>query len=528
MPIAKVKLADGRIAELEVPEGISEQEIIDFAAKLPTNEYGVQARKLSTGEQLVTGFGGAMKGMGLGIGQRLGITDQQAVDEHRRQMEGLTSTPGGGAGAFFGLAAPAAATAAIPGANTFTGSALIGGAMGAAQPTTKDESALVNIGLGAGGGIVGKYVGDKLATSAANKFRRAQDKGIMDQQKNAVRDQTLRESQLAGYKQTPSQAGRKSIAESVSGKYKTEQALRLENQKVTDELARKSVGLSSTDNLSVGNLRTIRNKAYKQGYEPINKIGQITTDNDYLTAMSKIAQEHGGASRSFPNAADDEVNKAIDDLLVDGFDSGDAVEMVKNLRKRATDAFRQGKSNLGWANKKAAQAIEDQIERVLPDDELLANFRDARTLIAKTHSVEDALEESTGRVNAVKLGREFEKSPDRLSGDLKTIGKAGSAYSRTMKLPEAGDANPFTVFDLFGGGITAPLGYLAAGHPLGMALSMVPPASRVIAREYLKRVPAKAPSYAPSITDWILKMSLDNPATKAAIQGGSIGGLLSQ
>lgn len=50
--------------------------------------------------------------------------------------------------------------AAIPGANTYAGAALTGGAMGALQPTTADDSRLLNTGFGAAVGAGSKYLGD--------------------------------------------------------------------------------------------------------------------------------------------------------------------------------------------------------------------------------------------------------------------------------------------------------------------------------------------------------------------------------
>lgn len=109
-------------------------------------------------QNFVAGMGGAMKGLALGAGQRLGMVDQADVDSHKRAMEGLGSTVSGTLGNVTGLAVPAAATALIPGVNTYTGASLVGGGLGLLEPTGKDESVLRNVALGAAGGAAGQGV----------------------------------------------------------------------------------------------------------------------------------------------------------------------------------------------------------------------------------------------------------------------------------------------------------------------------------------------------------------------------------
>jgi hypothetical protein len=85
--------------------------------------------------------------------------NQEAID--KRSLDApLAATGGGKVGQFVG----ALPLAAIPGANTYAGAALIGAGLGATQPTVGDESRLLNTGVGTALGVGGKYVGDTLSS----------------------------------------------------------------------------------------------------------------------------------------------------------------------------------------------------------------------------------------------------------------------------------------------------------------------------------------------------------------------------
>ena len=78
----------------------------------------------------------------------------------------------------------------------------------------------------------------------------------------------------------------------------------------------------------------------------------------------------------------------------------------------------------------AAEALEDLMERELirkGDMTILKEFRDARRLIAKSHSVENAINPSTGNVNAANLSSELQRRKP-LTGDLATIARFGRAF----------------------------------------------------------------------------------------------------
>jgi outer membrane murein-binding lipoprotein Lpp len=109
------------------------------------------------------GFGKAVSDIGTGIGQMLGVVDQQDVDSAKRRDAPLMRTGAGMAGNIAGNVSMAIPTAFIPGAATLPGAAAVGAGMGMLQPVASDESRLANTAIGgfagAGGVVAGRALG---------------------------------------------------------------------------------------------------------------------------------------------------------------------------------------------------------------------------------------------------------------------------------------------------------------------------------------------------------------------------------
>mgnify|MGYP000184463751 CR=1 FL=1 len=157
-------------------------------------------------------------------------------------------------------------------------------------------------------------------------------------------------------------------------------------------------------------------------------------------------------------------------INVDKFDAGDALKMSQILRDEGNKAFQGGDKELGGAKKAAAKAIEDQIERHLQGAgkdgaELLKQFRDARQLMAKAHTVEDAIVEGGGSINARKLAARAQAGKP-LSGELETIGKFANNFPRaTQPAMQIGGPGVSKLTHLAALGMGA--GGAAAGGPVG-------------------------------------------------------------
>jgi hypothetical protein len=143
------------------------------------------------------------------------------------------------------------------------------------------------------------------------------------------------------------------------------------------------------------------------------------------------------------------------------------------LRESADVAYRAGNKQLGAGLKSAAGALEDAIDSHLtqigaPAD-LLTGFRDARQLIAKTYSVEKALNATTGMVNAQNLAGQLAKGKPLSGGILDAAQFAQQFPKAAQPLEKMGSLPGVSPLDLYGAAATG-------------GLTAVLPASRMAAR----------------------------------------------
>jgi hypothetical protein len=254
---------------------------------------------------------------------------------------------------------------------------------------------------------------------------------------------------------------------------------------VTDKLARQALGLKAGDQLDETVLQGIRNQAATQGYAPLRQAGTVTADKPFFDALDKIASTQQGAARSFPGLGESGVADMVAKLKQQSFDAGDAVDATRVLREAADKAYRQGDKGVGKASKEAADAIEGMLERHLTaagNPDALKSFREARTLIAKTYSVQKGLNGQTGNVNAQALAKQLQKGRP-LSGELRTIAQAGDAFPKATQMlkeaPKAVSPLDFAVATTAG---------MSTGNPLAAVLL----GARPLARNALLSGPVQA------------------------------------
>lgn len=261
-----------------------------------------------------------------------------------------------------------------------------------------------------------------------------------EQQANAVRDATLAAGQKEGYQVTPgsiSPTGKNILAERMAGKTHLEQLASVNNQAVTDRLARRAVGLPENTPLTPEGMRQIRADEYAKGYEPINKIGRITTDDNFLDDLAQVETNYAGAAASFPGAVPEAVEKLVKTYTVGQFDSADALKASRTLRDDAKASFKRGDNDLAKAQVAVSNALENQIERSLSAGgkdaaKMLEQFRLSRQRMAVSHTIEDAIREGSGSVTAAKLARDIQ-SGKYVSGDVKTIAEFANVFPRVMQ-----------------------------------------------------------------------------------------------
>jgi hypothetical protein len=138
-------------------------------------KYGATAG-MSTTDKFLAGMGKSFMDTGRGIkGLALDMLPGSSGDQYRQQIDEtkrldapLMNTTSAKVGNFAGTVAQAAPLALIPGANTYTGAALIGAGQGLMRPVGTQDSRTMNAGLGAAGGVAGKFIGDKVITPIGN------------------------------------------------------------------------------------------------------------------------------------------------------------------------------------------------------------------------------------------------------------------------------------------------------------------------------------------------------------------------
>lgn len=491
-------------------------------------------------QNVAAGAGGAITDLGLGIKQRyLELAEKMGgtrpnldremfgttVQEQNQKTQGqvaskreldapLLGTAGGKTGNFIGKAAPATVAAFVPGGQSLAGSVIAGGLSGLAEPTVSGESVARNGAAGMAGGALGYGVG-KLIGAAGNKLI---ERGAEKATANSVKDATAAAARDAGYVIPPVQTN-PTIAnralEGFSGKIATAQSASTKNQPVTNRLVAESLGLPPGEPITKDALIVLRNEA-SRAYEAIRGAGPIQADQEYDAALNGIVKKFQGASKDFPELAKNDIEGIVTSINKPAFGADSAVDAIKILRERATKAYSQGDKGTGKAYREASDAMESLIERNLEaqgSKDVLNAFRDARTLIAKTYSVENALNESTGNVVATKLAGQLKRGKP-LSGELKTVAQFGQAF------PKAADeirssmpgVSPLDFYAATAAAAIDPKALLTLGaRPAVRSMLLSRPYQNVLA----------SPSYGGSP---MLNALATSPA-RAAIQGGAVAGL---
>jgi ribosomal protein L29 len=280
---------------------------------------------------------------------------------------------------------------------------------------------------GEAGQIVGKNAASKYAEALA-KYNRG-----------APMRETLKESIDAGYVVPPNMVNpstKNAIIESFSGKQATSQLASVKNQDVTEKLVRKSLGLADDTPLTKG-------------------------------ALEQIRKVEGGAYKAVGSLNP----KAEMDL--------EALKLARNEAQGWFNAYNRSASPADLAKAKDARDLAEVLELQLEShakaagkDSLIPALREARKQIAKTYTVERALNDSTGTVNAKVIGRMFDKGKP-LSDGLETVGRFANGFPSIAQAPQqmgspgAHNLRAALATALGGGGLAAlgPAGLAAAAAP---------------------------------------------------------------
>lgn len=488
----------------------------------PFDKYDIQADAtdgMSTGDRLLAGVGNGMASgiRALGGGSLLAKMGLPATKEEADALNrDLLNTTSGKIGTGLGVGALAAPVALVPGANTYAGATALGAITGAGLTEGDLSERAKGAAYGAAGGAVGKGLGDLIGWGAGKLLNSRATNLATKQAANAQKDAALATAREAGYVIPPADVKSSVINETLnglSGKIKTAQVASQRNQQVTNDMARKALGIADDAPLTPEVLDQFR-KQVSQPYRDISGMG-----------------EFNAAGANLPKGV--KINEGIDPLMMGKTQKVDAAELVSAWKQSNHDAtayyraYGRDANPETLAKAKAASAAAKEIDNFLTDalskagkGDAVEALKDARRQIAKSFTVEKALNGTTGDVNAQVLAKELAKGKP-LSGELLTVAQAAQAFPKaTQLLKEAPKA--ISPLDYVAGATGAGL-----GHPALLAGMLARPAARslILSKPYQSLMMNN--NYSKGLLDTAVLPALESDAMKKLLLGGGMtGGLL--
>jgi hypothetical protein len=386
-----------------------------------------------------------------------------------------------------------------------------GGATGLANPLIRAAGGAINGGVSAGmvnpeDAVMGAAVGGALpgAVQIVGKASNALGRVVRGPAQTADASAAIQAARDSGYVIPPTQANPtllNRVLEGFSGKITTAQNASAKNQAVTNTKAATAIGLPAETKITPEVLDGVRAEAGK-AYKAVSELGTFDATGVALPASVNVAKTPANTLMGKPESA--------------SVDAGEVVRAWRQANADATAYFRQyardanpetltkakgaaseAKNLDGFMMKSvegaqkgapakliadlASGAIDQQsfLQKALAltkQGNLAEELKAARTLIAKTHSVEDALNTATGSIDAKKLAKQLQKGKP-LSGDLKEAAEFAGRFPKASQTVEQMGSLPQTSpldWSLAGGAS------MATGNPLLLAAALARPASRAV------------------------------------------------
>lgn len=313
---------------------------------------------------------------------------------------------------------------------------------------------------------------------------------LAQNQLNSVRNATLEEGRKAGYVVPPTEVNPSFInnrLESIAGKAPLKQEATHRNQTVTNKLAVEDLGLPKNTAITEGKLDTLRDRLA----EPYRKVAALSPQ----------------AATDLENLKQIRAEKKQWDLHYNRSAEPNSLKEAKRLGQQA-------------------DALEAKIDGVAVSSgqpDLVKQLRSARTEIAKTYDVQDALNVGDASISAPVLGRALDKGKP-LSGGLKTIGKMNEAFRPFMgegsRTPTPGVSALEPVQMTVGGAVGGTAGVVAGGLPLirgpMRSLLLSAPYQRVMAQTGV------SPSYAAQVLAKMPKSTTPEQLMQAILIGRAV------
>jgi len=417
----------GKVHTIDGPEGATREQVIaKIQERLSSTQqqpqvdpYTAQAQKQTIGQNLLAGIGGGMTGLYLGAKQMLGKATPEEIQQHQEAMKGLRSTTAGTIGDIGGQIAAAVPAAFIPGANTYAGAALTGGVLGALQPTGENDSRGENMAMGAGGGLIGKYAGDKLL-----KFLRGRNAGMENQLAmqsgeelaglNQPTQDLLKKGQSMGFKSTPGQASGSKTLQKFEAALESNpftsgvfDDIKTHNAGVLNRVTAKSIGENS-DYVNATVLEQAKDRIGAVYKMVADKNVRAIPADDFASAMRNIDSSLEGLLPANVSFIDNPLVKNFIDVAQKGQATGEQLQQIASkLGKAAAKNMttQGGDRDLGMALFKVKDMADDYLRSGLKGETAKAfdaargQYRNLMMLTSRTGVVNTA----TGDVSKTAL-----------------------------------------------------------------------------------------------------------------------------
>jgi len=255
-----------------------------------------------------------------------------------------------------------------------------------------------------------------------------------------TKENTIKQSIDAGYAIPPSQAGGtrwQKFQESIGGKPKTEQEAQFKNQTITNNLVKKYLGLSESDNLGTDAIQAVK-ELHNPTYEKVSNLPEIKT-----TTSEQVFDSFGipKGTQSTTKVILPSGKQLLDDLKQSRADSKGYWDFWKRTGDPATL-----KQAVKLDNE--ASLLENKLEqlaKIHKQPELINELKNARRELAKAHTVNKAMNPATGDISANIFSSMLGKVP--LTGEAKTIANYAKAFPKIARVPTTGEPTPFTLLD---------------------------------------------------------------------------------
>ena len=257
------------------------------------------------------------------------------------------------------------------------------------------------------------------------------------------------------------------LLEGYAGKDQTKQLASIKNQNLVNEQARKALNLAPDTEITPVVLQQFRDQK-GLAYDALRSNPTYYADKPFFAELNKETARLQ-SMKTLDVAA--ELN-LLNNLKVMNFTGDELVESIKRLRDssktNSSPLASAVNKDLGKAQKFAAQQLEALAERNLKNfnqPDVMTNFRQARQDIAKSYTIEKALNAASGDVSAANLGT-LAKQGKIVPAELQTLANAAATYQNAFQnVSRIGSVPGISPVDV----IPATTAAMATGNPSFLA-----------------------------------------------------------